>query len=76
MYARLAHGCGTEDANLAGGDWVASVSYRFLHSHRHFVGDEDQSPRRQILQANEVINHSHFIDAAIQYAFTLVTAWP
>lgn len=58
-----------DDANLQGGDWLASVSYRYLHSHRHFVGDQEQ-PQRQIVQANEVINHSHFIDAAIQYAFT------
>ena len=70
MCMLTAHNSGEpEDANLRGGDWVASISYRYLHSHRHFVGDAEQ-PQRQVVLANEVINHSHFIDASIQYAFT------
>lgn len=62
-------GFSPEDANLMGGDWIASVSERYLHSHRHFVGDVEQT-QRQITQANEVINHSHFIDLGLQYAFS------
>ena len=58
-----------DDANLSSGDWIASVSERYLHSHRHFVGDQEQK-QRQGSQANEVINHSNFIDLGIQYAIS------
>ena len=58
-----------EDASLMGGDWLASVSWRYLNSHRHYVGDREQK-QRQLVQANEVINHSQFLDLGIQYAFT------
>jgi hypothetical protein len=58
-----------DDSHLMAGNWLASVSHRYLHSHRHFVGDEEQT-QRQLVQANEVINHSQFIDLGIQYAFT------
>jgi hypothetical protein len=62
-------GARPDDASLEGGQWLVSVGYRYLDSHRHFVGDEEQT-QRQLVQANEVINHSHFIDASVQYAFT------
>lgn len=57
-----------QDADLVAGDWIASVAYRWLHSHRHYVGDAEQTTRQD--KANQVINHSSFIDAAIQYSFT------
>jgi hypothetical protein len=56
-----------EDANLMGDDWLASVAYRYLHSFRHFVGDTEQLQRQTA--ANQVINHSDFIDLGAQYAF-------
>jgi hypothetical protein len=62
-------GARPEDVGLEGGGILVSVAYRYLDSHRHFVGDDEQT-QRQLVQANEVINHSHFIDAAVQYAFT------
>ena len=62
-----------EDANLAGGDWIASVSYRWLRSDRHFSGDTESRnaaglTRKQ--QGNPIVNDSNFIDFGIQYAFT------
>ncbi len=57
-----------QDADLVAGDWVASVAYRWLHSHRHFVGDEEQTVRQD--RANQVINHTSFIDLSLQYSFS------
>ncbi len=62
-------GTNPDDANLTSGDWIASVSDRYLHSTRHFVGDEEQK-QRQGAQANQVINHSDFLDFGLQYAFS------
>ncbi|MFO1498461.1 MAG: hypothetical protein U1G07_08735 [Verrucomicrobiota bacterium] len=45
----------------------AAVGYRWLHSDRHFVGDEEQKQRQR--EGSEVINDSHFIDLGITYAF-------
>ena len=64
----LHDGLTPDDAHLQDGDWVADVSYRWLHSHRHFVGDEEQKQRQAA--GNQVINQQHFIDAGIQYAIT------
>jgi hypothetical protein len=44
------------------------VGYRWLHSDRHFVGDQEQTQRQQ--EGSEVINDSHFVDLAVSYAFT------
>jgi hypothetical protein len=57
-----------DDAELATGDWVGSLAYRWLHSTRHFVGDAEQTSRQD--KANQVINHSNFIDLGLQYAFS------
>lgn len=57
-----------DDADLAGGDWLASVGYRWLHSHRHFVGDAEQTYRQA--DGTQIINQSHFIDLGVQYAVT------
>jgi hypothetical protein len=54
--------------NLLDSKWLASVSYRWLHSDRHFVGDVEQTQRHEI--GNQVVNDSHFIDLGISYAFT------
>jgi len=53
---------------LQAGDWQASLSYRWLHSDRHFVGDQENKTRFQI--GNEVINDSHFFDLSALYAIT------
>lgn len=52
----------------AKGDWSVGVSYRWLHSDKHFVGDREQK-QRQVL-GNEVINDSHFIDTSVSYNFS------
>jgi hypothetical protein len=54
--------------NLLDAKWVASVSYRWLHSDRHFVGDVEQTQRHDI--GNQVVNDSHFIDLGLSYSFT------
>ena len=64
----LSEGVRPEDAALSGGDWLASISYRWLRSHRHFVGDEEQTYRQA--DGTQIINKSHFIDLGIQYAVT------
>ena len=45
-----------------------SVGYRWLHSDRHFVGDDEQEHRQE--EGSEVINDSHFIDLGLTYAIT------
>jgi hypothetical protein len=62
------HATHPEDADLKGGDWLLSLSYRWLHSDRHFVGDREQKHRQE--QGTEVINDSHFYDVGVQYAIT------
>lgn len=45
------------------GKWEGSVSYRWLHSDRHFTGDHEERQRK----INPVINDSHFIDLGLTY---------
>ncbi len=56
---------GEPGADVEENPWLASVSYRYIHSFRHFVGDVEQLQRAAA--ANQVINHSHFIDFGAQY---------
>ena len=56
---------GEPGADVEENPWLASVSYRYLHSFRHFVGDEEQVQRATL--GNQVINHTHFIDFGAQY---------
>lgn len=56
------------DNSLQQGDWQVAVSYRWLHSFRHFAGDVEQKQRLEI--GNEVINDSHFFDLSATYAFS------
>lgn len=46
----------------------ASVGYRWLHSDRHFVGDEEQKERAE--EGSQVINDSHYVDLGLSYAIT------
>lgn len=55
-------------AYLLEGRWQASLGYRWLRSHRHFVGTTEQY-RRRALQ-NEVVNNTKLFDVATTYAFT------
>ncbi|HEY0455690.1 MAG TPA: hypothetical protein VGE41_04905 [Verrucomicrobiae bacterium] len=48
--------------------WEANVGYRWLHSHRHFIGDVEQTQRAR--EDSEVVNNQNFIDLGITYAFT------
>jgi hypothetical protein len=57
-----------DNANLDAGNWLGTISDRYLHSSRHFVGDREQYQRQ--LAGNQVINHQDFIDLDIQYAVT------
>jgi len=57
------HGMASDDSQ-----WEGSVAYRWLNSHRHFVGDEEQRQRRT--QGSEVRNNSSYIDASITYNIT------
>src|ERR1041385_8792408 len=44
-----------------------SVNYRWLDSDRPFIGAEEQ--KQQEAEGSQMINHSHFIDLALTYAF-------
>jgi hypothetical protein len=50
------------------GDFQANLSYRWLHSDRHFVGGEEQKHRQR--EGTEVINDQHFFDVTLTYAAT------
>ncbi len=56
---------GLDGTNSQGGDWLAEVSSRYLHSTRHFVGDQEQYQRQAA--GNQVINHQYFVDLDAQY---------
>lgn len=55
------------------GRWQVSVGYRWLHSFRHFAGDEEtrnaQGQTREEA-GTEVINDSHFLDLSLSYQIT------
>ncbi len=48
--------------------WQLAVGYRYQHSHRHFVGTEEQHEREE--QGTEVNNYIHVLDVAATYEFT------
>lgn len=48
--------------------FMATVGYRWLHSDRHFVGDEEQVHREE--EGSEVINDSNYLDLGLSYAIT------
>lgn len=45
--------------------WQVDVDYRYFHSHRHFVGAEEQ--KRRALQRSEVNNIVHIMNVAATY---------
>ncbi len=55
------HGMAGEDE----GPWEGVVSYRWLKSDRHFVGDREQTQRKRL--GNNVINDSNYIDLGLNY---------
>jgi hypothetical protein len=57
-----------ESAFLGPGDWQLGLSYRWLKSDRHFVGDSEQGHRQAL--GTEVINDSHFFDVSILYGIS------
>jgi hypothetical protein len=65
----VAHGSGMTapitDADPAS-PWSVSVAYRWFQSDRHYVGTEEQRQRQA--EGSQVINRSHFVDAALEYA--------
>ncbi len=50
------------------GDWQMSLAYRYFHSDRHFIGDEEQPQRQE--QGTQVDNWSNFIDLTATYNFS------
>lgn len=45
--------------------WQIGIGYRNMHSHRHFVGSEEQNNRKQ--QGTEVNNKIHLLDFSATY---------
>jgi hypothetical protein len=48
--------------------WEVSVDYRYLHSHRHFVGTDEQEQRAT--QMSEVNNIIHLFNLSVNYEIT------
>ncbi len=61
-------GTGANNSLLHPGQWQVSLGFRSLHSHRHFVGTEEQVQRA--LNNTEVINDSQGFDLGISYALS------
>lgn len=55
------------------GPWQFSLSYRWLHSFRHFAGDDETrnaAGQTRVEAGTEVINDSHFVDLGLSYQIT------
>jgi hypothetical protein len=71
--------CSSSSYNLHKGDWQVGASYRYFHSWRHFVGDEEQ-PHRQTTggghdangkeRGNAVNIYSHALDLNLSYGLS------
>lgn len=53
---------------LDAGGWQASVAHRWLHSDRHFIGDDEVERRQE--EGSEVINDVHTVDLTVTYQAT------
>ncbi len=68
-HMSCATGTGTNATSmLHPGQWQATLGFRSLHSHRHFVGTEEQKQRAA--NNTEVINDSQGFDLGIAYSLT------
>jgi len=68
-------GSGTSSSSmLQPGQWQVSLGFRNLHSHRHFVGTEEQTQRA--LNNTEVINDSQGFEFVHLNTSTMVTLLP
>src|SRR6185437_14710679 len=61
-------GVSSEDGGFSESHFDLSSDFRWFRSHRHFVGDVEQTQRAAA--HNEVINNSNFLDLGLGYAFT------
>ncbi len=70
-----------EDTYLEAGQWQANVGYRWLHSDRHFSGNDELNPpgapvgggnenKSRNYFGDQIINDSHFLDLSATYAIT------
>jgi hypothetical protein len=53
---------------LEPGQWQGSINYRWLHSDRHFRGDDEEPHRKN--EGSEVINDVHTFDVTATYQAT------
>ena len=56
------------DAYLGPGSWQISIGYRHQLSHRHFVGNVEQTQREK--QRTEIVNDINLFDVGVTYAFS------
>lgn len=55
------------------GKWQVGLGYRWLHSFRHFAGDQETRNAQgltRVQAGTEVINDSHFFDLSLSYQIT------
>ena len=55
-------------ASLFQGEFELGVNYRYFKSFRHFRGSHEEAHR--VEEGTQVINHSNFIDLALNYGIT------
>src|SRR5438874_1932702 len=68
------HAMGTSDSDgpapgeswLSPQRWQMSLGYRYFHSHRHYVGSDEQNNRKE--QGTEVNNKVNILDVSATYS--------
>lgn len=73
MIGALCKGSESDGGSGTGGlfalnRWSIEVGYRYQYSHRHFVGDVEQTDRDA--EGSEVINTINLFDVSVTYAFS------
>jgi hypothetical protein len=56
---------GVQDSYTGPDRWQVSLSWRYQHSFRHFVGTEEQENRAE--DGSQVINHIHLAEVGVRY---------
>src|SRR5712691_5955536 len=57
-----------DDSYLNADNWQVSLNYRWIHSDRTFIGDQEFKIPKE--RGAEAVNDSHYIDLSVQYAIS------
>jgi len=67
VAVRYMQGC-TAEGMLRANQWQVAVGYRYLHSYKHFKGNEEQKERVEL--GTEVINNTFSYDVSLSYSIS------